>query len=93
MSALNIALQNTALAKKEMGEFVEFVRGKNTLVEVCQAIAQYPGLHEAIVDSMGRPILVLHNRFKAMCLKEEPFRIGFPASDDDLKDMLEHMFY
>ena len=91
MSTLNIALQNTALARKQMGEFKEFVRGKNILREVCQAIAQDPGLHEAIKDSMGRPILVPCDRFKAMCCKEEPIRIGFPATDDDLRDLLEQI--
>ena len=40
---------------------------------------------------MGRPILMLCNRFKAMSLKDEPIRIGFPATDDDLKDMLEQI--
>ena len=93
MSTLNIALQNTALARKEMGEFEEFVMGKNTLGEVHQAIAQHPGLHEAINDSICRPILVLCDRFKAMYLKEEPIRIGFPAIDNDLRDMLEQICY
>ena len=40
---------------------------------------------------MSRPILVLCDRFKAMCLKEEPIRIGFPATDDDLRDTLEQI--
>ena len=93
MSTLNIALQNTALARKEMGEFEKFVRGKNTLGEVRQAIAQHPGLHKAIKDSMGRPILMICDGFKAMSLKDEPIRIGFPATDDDLKDMLEQICF
>ena len=28
-----------------------------------------------------------------MCLKEEPIRIGFPATDDDLTDMLEQIHF
>lgn len=71
-----------------MGEFEEFVRSKNTLGEVHQVL-QHPGLHETIKDFMGRPILVLCDRFKAMCIKQEPIRIGFPVTDDDLRDMLE----
>ncbi len=43
------------------------------------------------MDSMSSPITLLCDRFQAMKLKDEPIAVGFPASEKEMQDTLEHL--
>ena len=92
MSILNLALQNVSLSRKQMQDHLEaMVKNKNTLSDLRKILASNSELHHEYRVSMDEPMKAVADRFQAMKLKDEPVVVGFPATDDDITDMVEQI--
>ena len=60
-------------------------------MEIRSAIKDNPFLQEALKDSMSDPIRLVCGRFCVMKIKDQLIDIGFPANDEQIKDMLEYL--
>ena len=92
MSVLNLALQNVSLSRKRMEDhFESMVQNKSTLGDLRAVLESNFELRAGYRDSMDEPIRALADRFRAMKLKDEPISVNFPATGDDITDMVENI--
>ena len=85
-SALNLALMNVSLARKELPQDQErLIHNKKTLTEVREVTAHFPEVNKALVDSMQQVLYILSQCFSCMEVKGEPIAITQACSDNDIK--------
>ena len=91
MSTLNLALQNVSLARTSMTHQCEQpVKNCNSLSDIRKMIQKHPDLCGALRDSMSAPLINVGTRFGSMKVKENPVRLGVPASESNMNDQFQH---
>ena len=94
MSTLNLALQNVSLARTSMTHQCEqLVKNCNSLSDIRKIIQKHPDLCGALWDSMSAPLINVGTRFGSMKVKEDPVRLGVPASESNMNDQFQHAHF
>lgn len=86
MSLLNIAFQNTALARDEgNAEFEQNIRGCNSMSEIRKKAEKVDGLKESWLRSVDSVKSLLESRAERVKLKEKQFKCRPPATADEIE--------
>ena len=94
ISTLNLALQNVSLERSAMtSEYGRAIKSKNTLTDLRKVINSDTGLKGAIEDSMAVPMTLIGQCFQAMKIKENYIKLGVPASECDMDEMLQQVLF
>lgn len=94
MSTLNLALQNVALARASMThQFEQLVKNCNTLSDIREVIKKHPNIYSALQDSMSTPLINVGKRFMGMKVKENPIRLGIPATDTKMNEQFKQALF
>jgi len=94
MSTLNLALQNVSLARTHMPENMEqLVKSCKSMSDIRAVLKKHPDLHGALQDSMSASLITLGQRFQNMKVKENPIRLGVPATQMDMDEQFQHALY
>ena len=56
-------------------------------------IEKNPDLASSLQDSMSAPLIALSKRFQAMKVKENPVKMGIPASDSRIDEQFQHALF
>lgn len=88
MSTLNIALQNTALARDSCTSDQEQVlKSANSMSEIRKKAEKVPGLKEAWIESLHPICDLLRSRTERLSLKGSPFECHDPSSEEQVAAM------
>ena len=94
MSALNLALMNVSLARKELSPTLEpLICSKKTMADVRQLIATNPLVGNSLQDAMQPVLCTLSNRLSSMEIKEEPVQVEAAASESDIASCFQIIHY
>ena len=88
MPLLNIAMQGVALARRPMEPvFKNALRNMNSMEAVRVVCENDNALTSAIRESLEPMVNLLNERFACVSLKDEPLKIGEPATFEEINDL------
>lgn len=92
MSILNIGLQNCALERSKGDDDTESdIRKCGSMADLRTRAVKKPDLKKKWEELMEPVQATVRNRFSRLSLKEEPFSVADPVTDDDIDILQRHL--
>ena len=90
MADLNLALQNTAIAREEMPPAFEMkMKSLTTISAVRNATDNDPQLKDHLLEACKPASDAIKGRFQRLVRKEQPFKVWDPATAEDMQEMVD----